>query len=160
MRKYVFLVLGALIVFALDQWTKVWAVDALVGGFDGMRGRRAVCAVLVVCPPSSCAKTGEQPRHVQWMVCVVGLPSKYQRVACSWLHVQGLRGHGFQAASPHRHPHVDHVRPPWSWARLYGTRLVGVCCETHTRHRCLAIHPLHRRRTNAEQRVRVLASND
>ena len=36
MRKYVFLVLGALIIFALDQWTKVWAVDALVGGFDGM----------------------------------------------------------------------------------------------------------------------------
>ena len=37
MRKYVFLVVGALIVFALDQWTKVWAVDALVGGFDGIR---------------------------------------------------------------------------------------------------------------------------
>ena len=36
MRKYVFLVLGALIVFALDQWTKVWAVDVLVGGFDGI----------------------------------------------------------------------------------------------------------------------------
>ena len=37
MRKYVFLALGALIIFGLDQWTKVWAVDALVGGFDGIR---------------------------------------------------------------------------------------------------------------------------
>ena len=36
MRKYVFLIVGALIIFALDQWTKVWAVDALVGGFDAI----------------------------------------------------------------------------------------------------------------------------
>ena len=37
MRKYVFLILGALVVFVLDQWTKVWAVDVLVGGFDAIR---------------------------------------------------------------------------------------------------------------------------
>ena len=36
MKKYIFLIIGALIIFALDQWTKVWAVEALVGSFDAI----------------------------------------------------------------------------------------------------------------------------
>ena len=36
MKKYIFLIIGALFIFALDQWTKVWAVEALVGSFDAM----------------------------------------------------------------------------------------------------------------------------
>ena len=36
MKKYIYLIIGALIIFALDQWTKVWAVEALVGSFDAI----------------------------------------------------------------------------------------------------------------------------
>ena len=36
MKKYVLLFIGAAVVFILDQWTKVWAVEALVGSFDAI----------------------------------------------------------------------------------------------------------------------------
>ena len=36
MQKYILLVLGATVVFILDQWTKVLAVETLIGSFDAM----------------------------------------------------------------------------------------------------------------------------